>query len=156
MPEFRQLSKQRKVLTMPRFETEVIVRFSHVDAAGIVYYPRYYEMVNQVMEVWFEEALDYPYPQMFADGWAVPLAHLESRFFKPSYLNDRLTFALGIKRIGRSRIDLSIITHCQDEIRFVTQKSIVWVTQGNIKSAPIPDAMRKKMEAFLVEDDASF
>ena len=141
---------------MPRFETEVIVRFSHVDAAGIVYYPRYYEMVNQVMEVWFEEALDYPYPQMFADGWAVPLAHLESRFFKPSYLNDRLTFALGIKRIGRSRIDLSIITHCQDEIRFVTQKSIVWVTQGNIKSAPIPDAMRKKMEAFLVEDDASF
>jgi len=124
-----------------------------VDPAGIVYYPRYYEMMNQVMEVWFEEALGYPYPQMFADGWAVPLAHLESSFLKPSFLNDRLTFALGIKSMGRSRIDLSIITYCRDEIRFVTKKTIIWVAQSTIKSAPIPDAMRKKMEAFLVEDD---
>jgi len=110
-------------------------------------------MMNQVMEIWFEEALEYPYPQMFADGWAVPLAHLESNFLKPSYLNDRLTFALGITSMGRSRIDLSIITYCRNEIRFVTKKTIVWVAQGKIKSAPIPDAMRKKMEAFLVEDD---
>jgi len=138
---------------MPRFKTDVTVRFSHVDPAGIVYYPRYYEMMNQVMEVWFEEALGYPYPQMFADGWAVPLAHLESSFLKPSFLNDRLTFALGIKSMGRSRIDLSIITYCRDEIRFVTKKTIIWVAQSTIKSAPIPDAMRKKMEAFLVEDD---
>jgi len=138
---------------MPRFETDVVVRFSHVDPAGIVYYPRYYEMMDQVMEIWFEEALDYPYPRMFAEGWAVPLAHLESKFIKPSYLNDRLTFSLGITRIGRSRIDLSVTTSCQGEIRFITKKTIVWVTHGQIKSAPIPDDMRKKMEAYLIEDE---
>lgn len=142
---------------MPRFKTDVVVRFNHVDPAGIVYYPRYYEMMSQVMEVWFEEALGYPYPQMFKEGWGLPLAHLESKFVKPSYLNDRLTFALGITHIGRSRIDLSIITYCQDEVRFLTKKTVVWVNHGQIKSAPIPEELRQKMEAFVIaEEDASF
>ncbi len=142
---------------MPRFTTEIVVRFNHVDPAGIVYYPRYYEMINQASEIWFEDGLDYPYPKMFSDGWAVPLAHLESSFRNPSYLNDRLTFALGVQKIGRSRIDLSIITSCNDEIRFFTRQSIVWVEHKRIKSAAIPDQIRKKMERYLLtpEEDVS-
>ncbi|PCJ36377.1 MAG: thioesterase [Alphaproteobacteria bacterium] len=143
---------------MPRFTTEIVVRFNHVDAAGIVYYPRYYEMINQAGEIWFEDALEYPYPKMFAEGWAVPLAHLESSFKNPSYLNDRLTFALGVTKIGRSRIDLSIVTTCKDEIRFLTRQSIVWVNHKTIKSAMIPDDVRAKMEGFLLDEaeDISF
>jgi len=143
---------------MPRFTTEIIVRFNHVDPAGIVYYPRYYEMINQASEIWFEDGLDYPYPKMFSDGWAVPMAHLESSFRNPSYLNDRLTFAIGVTKIGRSRIDLSIITSCKEEIRFLTRQSIVWVNHKKIKSAPIPAHIREKMEHYLLtaEEDISF
>ncbi|VAV92028.1 hypothetical protein MNBD_ALPHA01-2031 [hydrothermal vent metagenome] len=138
---------------MPHFTTEIVVRFNHVDPAGIVYYPRYYEMINQASEIWFEDGLDYPYPKMFAEGWAVPLAHLESSFRNPSYLNDRLTFALGVTKIGRSRIDLSIITSCKGEIRFLTRQSIVWVDHKKIKSAAIPETIRQKMELFLITED---
>ena len=143
---------------MPRFTTEITVRFNHVDPAGIVYYPRYYEMINQASEIWFEEGLDYPYPKMFAEGWAVPLAHLESNFKNPSYLNDRLTFAIGVTKMGRSRIDLSVITSCKEQIRFVTRQSIVWVEHKKIKSATIPDNIREKMEGYLLsdEEDTSF
>ncbi len=137
---------------MPRFTTEITVRFNHVDPAGIVYYPRYYEMINQASEIWFEEGLDYPYPKMFSEGWAVPMAHLESSFKNPSYLNDRLTFALGVRKIGRSRIDLSIVTTCDDEVRFLTRQSIVWVQHKKIKSAPIPADIREKMERYLLAD----
>lgn len=138
---------------MPRFTTEITVRFNHVDPAGIVYYPRYYEMINQASEIWFEEALDYPYPKMFAEGWAVPLAHLESSFRNPSYLNDRLNFAIGVTKIGRSRIDLSIITSCKGETRVLTRQSIVWVNHEKNKSARIPKGIREKMEGYLLTDD---
>lgn len=138
---------------MPRFTTEIVVRFNHVDPAGIVYYPRYYEMINQASEIWFEEGLDYPYPKMFAEGWAVPMAHLESSFRNPSYLNDRLSFAIGVRKIGRSRIDLSIITSCRQEIRFLTRQSIVWVNHKTIKSATIPGDIRDRMERYLLTDD---
>ena len=40
------------------FKTHIKIRFNHVDAAGIVFYPRYYEMLNQVVEEWFEKKLD--------------------------------------------------------------------------------------------------
>lgn len=137
---------------MPRFTTEIVVRFNHVDPAGIVYYPRYYEMINQANEIWFEEALQYGYPKMFADGWAVPTGHVESSFKKPSYLNDRLTFALGIRHLGRSRIDLSIITHCQDELRFLTRQSLIWINQETFKSAKIPDDIRDKMMPYMLDE----
>ncbi|MBL4801171.1 MAG: acyl-CoA thioesterase [Emcibacter sp.] len=137
---------------MPRFSTEIVVRFNHVDPAGIVFYPRYYEMINQATEIWFEDALDYPYPQMFTEGWAVPMAHLESSFKNPSYLNDRLDYALGITKIGRSRIDMSIITSCKDEVRFLTRLSVVWVNCEKMKSAPIPDDLRAKMEHYVLTE----
>ena len=37
------------------FQKLVKVRFQHCDPAGIVFYPRYFEMVNAVVEDWFEE-----------------------------------------------------------------------------------------------------
>jgi len=110
-------------------------------------------MINQASEIWFEDGLDYPYPKMFSDGWAVPMAHLESTFKNPSYLNDRLLFAIGVTKIGRSRIDLSIVTSCQQEIRFLTRQSIVWVNHKKIKSAPVPEPIREKMEGYLLTEE---
>ena len=34
------------------------VRFQHVDYAGIVFYPRFLEMLNNLVEDFYEEALD--------------------------------------------------------------------------------------------------
>ena len=43
------------------------VRFQHVDYAGIVFYPRFLEMLNCLVEDWFEEALDRPFSKMLQD-----------------------------------------------------------------------------------------
>jgi 4-hydroxybenzoyl-CoA thioesterase len=59
---------------------EVVVRFSHVDAAGIVFYPRYIEMLAQT------------FPEL-APGEA-PFA-LEIEFRKPTPLGARLTLAVA-------------------------------------------------------------
>ena len=36
---------------------EVLVQFAHCDPAGIVFYARYFEIINEVVEDWFEDAL---------------------------------------------------------------------------------------------------
>ena len=38
---------------MAQFATEILVRFQHCDPAGIVFYPRYFEMISQSVEEWF-------------------------------------------------------------------------------------------------------
>ena len=36
------------------FVSQVEVRFRHFDPAGIVFYPRYFEMINDFVEEWFD------------------------------------------------------------------------------------------------------
>jgi hypothetical protein len=40
---------------MSQFTKQEKVRFQHVDYAGIVFYPRFLEMLNCLVEDWFEE-----------------------------------------------------------------------------------------------------
>ena len=35
------------------FQTQIEVRFADCDPAGIVFYPRYFEMFNGLVDVWF-------------------------------------------------------------------------------------------------------
>ena len=43
-------------MNQPFIKTEKI-RFKHVDYAGIVFYPRFLEMLNDLVEDWFEEVI---------------------------------------------------------------------------------------------------
>ena len=49
----------------------VPVRFSHCDPASIVYFPRYFDMINGVVEDWFAGALGLAHPPSSATGASV-------------------------------------------------------------------------------------
>ena len=46
------------------FTTTVQVRFADVDPAGIVFYPRYFEMLNGAVEDWFAQQLGLDFATM--------------------------------------------------------------------------------------------
>ena len=46
------------------FTTERRVRFADCDAAGIVFFPRYFEMLNALVEDWFTQGLGVDYAQL--------------------------------------------------------------------------------------------
>ena len=50
---------------MSAFQREVLVRFGHCDAAGWVFYPRYFEMISDFVEDWFEDGLAASAPGLF-------------------------------------------------------------------------------------------
>jgi hypothetical protein len=58
------------------FVLEMPVRFAHIDAAGIVFYPRYFEMLNATVEEWFA----------MRTGCAFAELHLERRLGVPNRL----------------------------------------------------------------------
>ncbi|MEG1266654.1 MAG: acyl-CoA thioesterase, partial [Myroides sp.] len=49
---------------MNYFIKEEQIRFRHTDFAGIVFYPRFLEMLNDLVEDWFDEALDRPFSKI--------------------------------------------------------------------------------------------
>ena len=46
------------------YRKQVLIRFGDCDAAGIVFYPRYLDMFNSLVEDWFREKLDFSFTEI--------------------------------------------------------------------------------------------
>ena len=75
------------------------VLFRHCDPAGIVFYPRYFEMINDCVEAFFE-SLNYPFYEMHKAGHGVPTAQIETRFIAPSRHGEVLDLQLNCHKLG--------------------------------------------------------
>lgn len=138
------------------FATEIPIRFAHVDAAGIVFYPRYFEMLNQTVEEWFEQELGTSFRDLHVAGSnGVPAVRVETDFARPSRLGDRVRFTLDVLALGRSRIDLRVVASCDGEERVRFRLVLAYVALDPLQSCAIPDALRARMEKFLVLESQS-
>ena len=80
---------------MAAFQREMLVRFGHCDAAGWVFYPRYFEMLSDFVEDWFEDGLLASAPGLFHHKKILtPSVHFTVDYLKPTRYGDRLTFNL--------------------------------------------------------------
>lgn len=127
------------------FISRQVVRFAHVDAAGIVFYPRYFEMLNAAVEDYFAEQIGVDFAQIhMARKLGIPTVRLEADFTAPSRLGDRLDFRLNPAHVGRSSVKLSIDVACEDEMRFRASVVLVCVDLTSGKSVPWPADMRPR------------
>jgi 4-hydroxybenzoyl-CoA thioesterase len=132
------------------FTTQRKVRFQHCDPAGIVFYPRYFEMLNSVVEDFFAEAVEHDFSQLHVESrTGVPTAHIETDFHAPSRLGETLTFELTIRDIGRTSMALRTVAHCDGEPRLTCDSTLVFIDLDSGRPLPWPDAMRRR---FATED----
>lgn len=119
------------------------VLFQHCDPAGIVFYPRYFEMVNATVEAWFAERLGVPFEQVHGPmEAAVPMVAMDIHFLAPSRHGEVLEFRLQPTRIGRSSLGLEIGAWCQGARRVAIEATAVFTTKGAGRSAPWPELLR--------------
>lgn len=95
------------------FRRRLTVRFRHCDPAGIVFFPRYLEMLNDLFED-FMAGLGHPFAALHgsdaapgAETGGVPTVRVEADFLAPSRLGDQLELTLGVARLGRSSVTLA-------------------------------------------------
>ena len=132
------------------FTTQRKVRFQHCDPAGIVFYPRYFEMINSVVEDWFEEIVQRDFNQLHVEsGTGVPTAAIDTQFHAPSRLGERLTFELAVQAVGRSSLTLQITAYCGEQKRLTINSTLVYVDLNSGKPMPWTEAMRQH---FIVEN----
>ena len=132
------------------FEMQQKVLFRHCDPAGIVFFPRYFEMMNDCVEAFFDTALDCPFERLHA-GSAVPTAQIETRFAAPSRHGDRLTLRLRVERVGRTSARYRMTAHCGEALRFDTTATLVHV-DGTGRPAPWPEPLRQGLTDRLEQD----
>jgi 4-hydroxybenzoyl-CoA thioesterase len=132
------------------FEMPQKVLFKHCDPAGIVFYPRYFEMINDCVEVFFDRQLGVPFEVLLRNG-GVPTAEITSKFHAPSRHGDMLVLALAPLRLGRSSFTLTVTATCGEEARFTAKSTLVYINPEG-RAAPWPDAIRTPLAAFTGEN----
>lgn len=134
------------------FRVRKRVRFSHVDTAGIVFYPRYFELYNEVVEDWFADALDCTFGQLITRyGAGVPTVKIECHFSAASRLGDELEYELEVTQLGRSSFTVEIAALLGGELRLRGNSTLVFsrVTDGRPKAEPLPAELRERIALYL-------
>ena len=123
------------------------VLFKHCDPAGIVFYPRYFEMINDAVEGLFQDVLGWPFERAHEAG-AVPTVTFDVVFKAPSRHGEHLCLDITVAAVGRTSLTLQITTRCEDQIRFTVEQKLVCV---NSAGRPVvwPDAVRDKLQTIL-------
>ena len=135
------------------YERLIQIEFNHCDPAGIVFYPRYFEMVNSVIENFFADVVGRSFAQMHngaANG--VPTVAIETSFQRPSRLGDKVLFSLAVEKIGGSSLRLVIEGRGPDGLRLIVRITVAWI--DGMKAAPWPSDMRAALEHYMETQDA--
>ena len=136
------------------YRSEIIVRFTHCDAAGIVFYPRYFEMFNDLVEDWFRDGLGLTFSELHKQrGWGIPTVHLEVDFLAPSTFGEVLSATLSVRKLGSSSIRLQIVL-CgrQGEERVRGDVVLVLIDRGTGRHIAIPEDLWSRISNFRAHE----
>ncbi len=137
------------------FEREQLIRFSHCDPAGIVFFPQYFVLFNGHVEDWFDDGLELGYAKVvIGQRIGLPTVALNCEFLKPSRMGERVQLGLAVRKLGRSSIKLDLTCRHGDEVRVRVRQVIVTTSLDDGMSRPIAPNVREAIERFGIAGDA--
>lgn len=110
------------------WDRRITIEFRECDPAGIVFYPRYFEMLNSTVEAFFAEVVGRSFRRIVMDdGGGLPTVHAEADYSKPSRLGDVLTLTLDVERVGTSSASFLVTATGDDGPRVRLRSTVVWL-----------------------------
>jgi 4-hydroxybenzoyl-CoA thioesterase len=133
------------------FSTPISIRFAHCDPAGIVFYPRYFELINGVVEDWCAQGLGMSFHEMhMVQGIGLPTVRIETDFVKTSVLGDELIAELRVTKLGRASATIEILMLGQEQdLRLKARLVLVMAQVQERKAIALPAQLREQMQKYL-------
>jgi 4-hydroxybenzoyl-CoA thioesterase len=132
---------------------KVRIEWGDCDPAGIIFYPRYFEIFDASTSALFERALGLTKFQLLKtfDFAGYPLASTRARFLKPTRFGDDVTVETKVK-FGRTSFAIEHRLSLHGVPCVECSETRVWVVRdpknpARIKSHPIPEAVLAKFNA---------
>ena len=137
---------------MKYFIKEEQLRFRHTDFEGIVFYPRFLEMLNDLVEDWFDEALDRPFSKIHETN-GIPTVDLKVQFKNAARIGEVLTKKLWVQELKNSSVVCGFTFINQDN-KTVLEGEVTLVNvaiaedRKNIKSEAFSETMVNKITNY--------
>jgi 4-hydroxybenzoyl-CoA thioesterase len=142
---------------MGLFSATYKIRFSDVDHAGILYYPRFLHYFHCCFEDFFERGLGIPYNHLLdVERMGFPTVHMNVDYLKPLRFGDHVEISLGIAKIGNK----SVVWHYTGDtsrdnrtVRCVEgELTTVCINMDSFDGVILPQKYRDLFEKWKVPD----
>jgi 4-hydroxybenzoyl-CoA thioesterase len=131
-----------------KFARDIVVRFEHCDAAGLMFYPRFFGLVNEMVEDWFA-ALGYSFKAMHVEAKkGVPTVKLDAQFGRPARMGDHMTQTLHVAAIGSASCTLKHEASVDGAPVAQFEQVIVYVDLNGLGPEAWPEPLRKAMAQY--------
>lgn len=134
------------------FVHEQLIRFSHCDPAGIVYFPRFFDLAHATMEDWLAEGVGQGLPVLIGERrMGTPTVSIQCDFAKTLRIGDTLRFELRVTKLGNASVQLAYSGKKQkdgDE-HLAIRQTIVFMDLAAQRAIPIPEDLRPRIQAYL-------
>lgn len=131
------------------------IRFAECDPAGIVFYPQYFVMFNNLLEAWVDSLL----PGVGFAGYigelkyGMPSVRIEADFKSISKMGDEVTLSLEVVRLGSKSITLQLQCLAPDgEVRISVTQVLVTTSLVTHKAIEIPDVLRQALASSPIQE----
>ncbi len=134
------------------FVHEQLIRFSHCDPAGIVYFPRFFDLAHATMEDWLAQGLGQGLPVLIRERRiGTPTVSIQCDFAKTLRIGDTLRFELRVVKLGNASVQLAYSgkKEAGGEEHLGIRQTIVFMDLEAGHAMPIPDDLRPRIERFL-------
>lgn len=138
-------------MTLPEnyFNKAATIRFSHCDPAGIVFFPQYLVMFNDLVEDWFTHGLALPFAEFFSKRRiGLPTVSLICDFKAVSTIGDNVELSLRVDRVGTTSIALSLRCEAGKECRVEAKQVLVATSLETHRPIPLPADIRQALDSF--------
>ncbi|HEV7671966.1 MAG TPA: acyl-CoA thioesterase [Thermoanaerobaculia bacterium] len=136
-----------------RFVVRRLLRFADCDPAGIAFYPRLCGLINDLVEDWFRDGLDYGFPLLHDElKRGIPIVRLAVDFTAPGRMGEEIAWSLGVREIGKSSVSLEVRAEPPaGKPMLVAEARLVHCDMASGTPVPLafPDEVRARMAGFL-------
>jgi 4-hydroxybenzoyl-CoA thioesterase len=133
----------------PVFVRQKLIRFHHCDPAGIVFYPQYFILFNELVEDWFEVGIGVDWAELHGERRrGVPMRRIECDFLSPSRIGERLDFRLAVASVGTTSIGLALEAAAAGAVRVRARAVLVYMDLDTHRPAPIEPALRTALSRY--------
>lgn len=126
------------------FRREHRIRFSECDPAGIVFYPQYFVLLNDLLEAWVDEGLGLGFERLVVQRRiGLPTVRLEADFKAVSRMGDAVRLSLAVERLGSRSLQLAL--RCEGaggELRMAVRQTLVCTSLETHRPIPMPAELR--------------
>ena len=131
-----------------RFVHTLRVRWSEVDAQGVVFNPNYFTYVDVAVTEYYRE-LGYPYPgELLAHGSDSFAVKATGEFHASARYDELLDLRVRVARLGKSSFTVVCAIHCEDRHVFTGELVYVNVDVDSRRPMPVPDFLRDAIFAY--------